>query len=262
MTREGAPESADVDPRSEWCYRPFMRRSRSRSLVTTPRRLSGVLSVRCVLVLLALAVSCGGGGDGSGATHTAADDSHNVSDTAVYAGKAIYVILDWHTPGDADETDTGPEAGSDLDVHLLHPNAPSNDGTPDLDGDGEPDPYFDSLYDCYWYNPHPDWGNPGVDGDPVLDRDDTDGMGPERVGMEGPEHGARFRIAAHYWSDHGYGESAATVRVYTDEDLVYQETLTLAESDLWCVGFVSWPSGDFSLCDEDLQVTHDYQPKW
>ena len=58
----------------------------------------------------------------------------------------IYVALGWRTPGDPDETDTGPEAGSDMDVHFTHPWAAG----PDLDGDGIPDGWFHMPFDCFW----------------------------------------------------------------------------------------------------------------
>jgi hypothetical protein len=62
---------------------------------------------------------------------------------------AVHVELLWHTPGDDDETDTGPFAGADLDLHLVHPRAPSDPAAPDQDGDGAPDPWFDQPFDCY-----------------------------------------------------------------------------------------------------------------
>ena len=39
------------------------------------------------------------------------------------------------------------------------------------------------LFDCFWFNAHPNWGSfdPSVDDDPGLDRDDTDGAGPENL---------------------------------------------------------------------------------
>ncbi|MDP6945126.1 MAG: hypothetical protein QF464_13335, partial [Myxococcota bacterium] len=50
----------------------------------------------------------------------------------VQPDQAIHVELTWVTPGDPDETDSGPVAGSDLDLHFAHPNASG----PDLDENG------------------------------------------------------------------------------------------------------------------------------
>ena len=76
-------------------------------------------------------------------------------EVVVVPDKAIHIELLWHTPGDPDETDVGPEAGSDLDLHLVHPWA----GGPDIDGDGQPDGWFDEPFDRFWFNAHPEWGN-------------------------------------------------------------------------------------------------------
>ena len=163
-----------------------------------------------------------------------------------------------------DERDTGPFAGSDVDLHVMHPDAPSSPGASDRDGDGRPDPYFDQPYDCYWGNPQPDWGTPGDDGDPGLDRDDTDGAGPEIVNLRQPEEGAAYRIAVHYGSDHGYGASLATVRLYVGGELVEEiASVGLDEYDLWCVGAVHWPSGRFVPCEVAggrYAITPGYQP--
>jgi hypothetical protein len=129
----------------------------------------------------------------------------------VTADQAIHIELLWDTPNDPDQTDEGPEAGADLDLHLLHPYA----GGPDIDGDGEPDGWFDQPFDCFWFNDQPNWSslNPLIDDDPSLDRDDTDGAGPENVNRNGPINGDTYRIGAHYWNDHRFGPSLVTIRV-------------------------------------------------
>lgn len=164
----------------------------------------------------------------------------------VVPDRDVHIELLWHTPGDADETDTGPFAGSDVDLHFMHPNAPANPNAPDVDGDGNPDPYFSQPYDCFWFNPHPDWG---ATGDPGLDRDDTDGAGPENINVAQPQSGLTYLIAVHYWAARGYGPSQATVRVYVDGALAYETAATeLVEHDLWKVGTVAWPSGTVTPC--------------
>jgi hypothetical protein len=159
----------------------------------------------------------------------------------VIPDEAIHIELLWYTPDDPDETDTGPEAGSDLDLHFLHPWAAG----PDLDGDGQPDGYFDMPFDCFWFNAHPNWGSydPAINDDPGLDRDDTDGAGPENINLDIPEN-VVYKVGIHYWNDHGYGAAFATVRVYIYAQLVYEVTdVKLVDSDMWEVCTVEWPSG-------------------
>jgi hypothetical protein len=170
-------------------------------------------------------------------------------EVVVIPDEAIHIELLWHTPEDLDETDTGPEAGSDLDLHFLHPWAAG----PDLDGDGAADGWFDIPFDCFWFNAHPNWGSydPGINDDPGLDRDDTDGAGPENINLDIPENVA-YRVGVHYWNDHGYGASYATVRVYIYAQLVFEVLdVMLVDSDMWEVCSVEWPSGKVQVITDD-----------
>lgn len=174
------------------------------------------------------------------------DKSDAWSEVATYEvtvtpGKAIHVELVWDTPGDPDQTDSGPMAGADLDIHFIHPMADELD----LDEDGQLDGYFDQPYDCFWFNPHPNWGvvDPEVGDNPSLDIDDTDGAGPEVVSLAVPEAVA-YKVGAHYWNDHGFGPSFATVRVYVSGMLVFEMADTeLAMKDMWEACTIEWPSG-------------------
>jgi hypothetical protein len=157
--------------------------------------------------------------------------------------EAIHIELLWNTPNDPDQTDEGPEAGADLDLHFLHQFAMGLD----VDNDGEPDGWFDNPFDCFWFNDEPNWASqdPMLDDDPSLDRDDTDGAGPENVNLNLPEEGMQYRIGVHYWNDHGWGPSLSTVRVYIMSVLVFQVTdVELVNHDMWYVATVHWPSGD------------------
>jgi hypothetical protein len=163
------------------------------------------------------------------------------AEVVVTANEAVHVELLWSTPNDPDETDEGPFAGADLDLHFAHPSASG----PDLDHDGAPDKWFDVLYDCFWHNDHPNWGSlePAVDDNPGLDRDDTDGAGPENVNLDLPED-VCYELGVHYWSDHGFGKSAATVRIYLYGTLAFETTnVELAPADLWWVTSLCWPLG-------------------
>ena len=181
-------------------------------------------------------------------------------DVVVIPDEAIHIELLWHTPEDPDETDTGPEAGSDLDLHFLHPWAAG----PDLDGDGQPDGWFDIPFDCFWFNAHPNWGSydPAINDDPGLDRDDTDGAGPENINLDIPEN-VEYRVGVHYWNDHGYGASYATVRVYIYAQMVFElADIMLVDSDMWEVCTVEWPSGKVHVVTDDVgayKITPQYQ---
>jgi hypothetical protein len=108
-----------------------------------------------------------------------------------------------------------------------------------------PDPYFDPVYDCFWFNPHPDWGEEGVAADdPRLSRDDNDGAGPESIELERPEAGQRYEVAVHVWDDHAYGASRARVRVWVRQALAFEiADVRLIHRDLWSVAWIDWPTG-------------------
>ncbi len=168
-----------------------------------------------------------------------------VYEVVVIPDEALHVELLWHNPEDPDETDTGPEAGADMDLHFVHPYAAG----PDLDGDGAPDGWFDIPWDCFWFNAHPNWGSfdPNIDDDPGLDRDDTDGGGPENINLDVPEN-LVYRVGVHYWNDHGYGAGYATMRIYVYGQLVFEVAdVMLVDKDMWEVVTIEWPSGKVTL---------------
>jgi hypothetical protein len=174
------------------------------------------------------------------------------ADVAVIPDQAIHVELIWETPNDPDPTDTGLGKGSDLDLHFAHPFADMNI---DVDGDGYNDPWFDPVFDCFWYNRSPDWeelNNP-VD-DPSLDRDDTDGAGPENLNLDMPYDGRVYRVGVHYWNDHGFGSSLATLRVYFYSELVWEAAdVLLNKHDLWDAATIEWPNGAIKPVLDDAQ---------
>jgi len=76
-----------------------------------------------------------------------------------------------------------------------------------------------------------------------LDRDDTDGAGPENLNLSQPEFGATYRVAAHYWDAWGFGGSKATIRVYIYGQLREQwANVQLVQGDLWDALTIGWPS--------------------
>ncbi|MFO0748126.1 MAG: choice-of-anchor D domain-containing protein [Myxococcota bacterium] len=152
---------------------------------------------------------------------------------------ALHVELLWDTPLDPDQSDEGLGRGADLDLHFLHPFAT---GGFDGDHDGQPDGYFDTSYDCFWDDAMPAWGEPTADDNPTLDRDDTNGAGPENINVVAPQDGVCYRVGVHYWDDHDFGQSTATLRVYAYAQKVLEVVSTpLANSDMWSVGEICWP---------------------
>ena len=177
----------------------------------------------------------------------------------VQPDQAIHVELTWQTPGDPDETDTGEGVGTDVDLHFAHPSATG----PDLDLDGLPDPWFDKDWDCFWYTAEPNWGSydPTAEDDPSLDRDDTDGAGPENLNLAVPQEDVAYRIGVHFWDDHAFGDVLATVRVFSYATEIFSRTdQLLHRRDLWKVGEVSWPAAEVtSYATEGLEaIVPDY----
>ena len=148
----------------------------------------------------------------------------------------IHVQLVWDTPGDTNQTDTGVALGSDVDLHFLHPR-----GT-----------YNASPWDCYWLNIEPDWGSPGNrTDDPSLDIDDTDGAGPENINLNNPEN-VTYRVGVYYFSDHGYGPSYATTRLFVRQVLVfeYRDKYLERTGKFWDVATIEWPAGTVNQIDQ------------
>lgn len=148
---------------------------------------------------------------------------------------ALRVDVVWRTPADPDETDSGFGAGSDVDVHLLHPNGC----------------WGDTQWDCHWRAQEPHWGDPGTPGrGPSMDIDDSDGAGPEIVRYDEPEDGVRYRVGVHLYNDHGFGAVYATVRIYLFGTIVFEQEKELPARDaFWEVATVSWPDGEIMVLD-------------
>lgn len=175
----------------------------------------------------------------------------------------IHVEMTWSTPGDIDKTDTGPEAGADLDLHFLHPLA-HEDVSTDGDKDGVPNGWFSQPWDCFWFNANPSWGELGnFDDDPHLDQDDTGSTGPENLNLDAPEEDLTYSVGVHYWNDHGYGDSSVAVRVYINAVLVVELLdVTLSNGDLWDIARIDWPSGQVTLMEDEegnLDITPNYE---
>ena len=153
----------------------------------------------------------------------------------------IHVQLVWDTPADPDQTDTGPGAGADLDLHLLR--GPGRWGCP-------PD-------DVWGAHPEADWGIPDdASDDPHLDFDDVDGAGPEDVNLHWPEDGTTYHVGVHYVDDHGFGTSFATVRVFLRGVLSYEAASRRLDraGQLWEVASISRPDDEITPVDRIANV--------
>ncbi|HRE87993.1 MAG TPA: hypothetical protein PK095_02545 [Myxococcota bacterium] len=150
------------------------------------------------------------------------DGDGQVLGTARYTMSAVpvsdlHISLTWQTPNDPDETNTGNDAGSDLDLHLLRTDLGAT--------------WFDPAHDIFWDSP----GGAAPDGSPrpSLDRDDTDGGGPENINFTS-SGGGTYAVGVHYWASHGYGSSFATVRIYVRGQLVEEwANVELEDRELW-----------------------------
>ncbi len=162
----------------------------------------------------------------------------------VVPNNAIHVELLWDTPGDPDQTDTGPMAGADLDLHFANELATGLD----IDCDGTGDPWFNNPFDCFWFTPNPKWGSSMSTGNsPSLDLDDTDGAGPENLNLQEPEGTenlpAYYSVGVHYWNDHGFGPSNATVTIFLQGVAAVKFSDTpMNPLDMWYVGQINWPN--------------------
>jgi len=181
----------------------------------------------------------------------------------------LHIELTRDTPNDPDPAD---DKGADLDLHLAHPDAPTLKGQPDLDGNGEPDPWWAQCYDCFWINKGPTWPDlSDTDDDPHVDLDDTNGQGPENISVAWPLENEKYWIGVYYWSDGGYGTSTPRLRIYLDKMLVVDKLgPKLNKGDMWCAGQVKWnpkstnPSADVTPCKgadkSGNLVTPNYPP--
>ena len=164
----------------------------------------------------------------------------------------IHVQLVWHTPRDRDETDA---EGSDVDMHMLHPNARA---------------WMIAPLDCYYANTQPDWGPRGPAGNPSLDIDDTNGAGPENINLDDPEDtsalGNPYRVGIHYYRSENFlggsdwGPSEVTVRIFLGGQQAGELMRELQRRDhFWEVANVIWTPGDRRV--QEVNRYHNEVPR-
>jgi len=139
----------------------------------------------------------------------------------------LHVEMSWDT------------AYGDADLHLLNVTRTPPDGWYTAD-------------DCFFANIGPDWGPAGAAANPTLDRDDTDGYGPENVTINTAPGSGSYNIGVHYYCSHSIGAGAApgdgptdaTVRVYCMGSLIatYSGIRLSSTDDFVTVATVDYPS--------------------
>lgn len=149
----------------------------------------------------------------------------------------IHVQMVWNTPGDPDQTDSD---GSDVDLHLRHPNGRN---------------WAQAPLDCYYANAAPDWGPAGPPGNPSLDIDDVNGAGPENINLDEPEDtdalGGQYRVGIDYYradnfaTGRSWGPSEVTVRIFLGGVQAGEWVRVMQGTHhFWTVGSIIWTAAD------------------
>lgn len=127
-------------------------------------------------------------------------------------GVGLTIQLTWSTPE------------GDVDLHLVNLT--------------ESGVFGEEPFDCYYSNKSPDWPPAGPGGDPTLDVDDVQGFGPENISITETVPAA-YRVFAHYFSDHGFGPTDATIRIALLDSALHIDTQTLPQTGaVWMVADV------------------------
>jgi len=98
---------------------------------------------------------------------------------------------------------------------------------------------------CTGGEPHPDgleWGQPGREDNPRLDRDDMSGTGPENINLQAPwDSGDKYYTVGVDYYKAASGGTTASVRVYCNGDIQYSGTANLEDTKWWWyVANVKW----------------------
>ncbi len=163
--------------------------------------------------------------------------------------ETIHVQLVWHTPGDADETDSD---GTDLDLHFM--SLP--DGTWGDTGTKE----LNNGTDVYFLNQEPVWPIAGQGNElPSLDIDDYNGAGPENINLDHPTPCRWYAVGVHYYQDNAFGPSYATVRIYVDGKLRFERAnISLAQTGAFKhVAYLFWGGSDAIAMPYDAAFSSD-----
>lgn len=144
------------------------------------------------------------------------DSASCVSLVAAVVTEGLRVEMFWDSPR------------SDMDLHLLHPEATAWQGPLDC--------HYANCKDGEAVLP---WFTPAREDDPILDLDDLSGFGPENINIDVPARGT-YRVGVHAFS----GRGRVTVRVYcggstTEPRATFGPTfIESGRADLWRVADV------------------------
>jgi hypothetical protein len=144
----------------------------------------------------------------------------------------LAIQLTWTSPGVPDPGRECAGCGTDLDLHMLNLELGC---------------WTRSPADLHWRNRNPMWESPD---DPVavpcsLTRDDISSLGPEIILCQGLPEG-RYRLGVHYFSDHRFGPSTATLRVTLGDSVSFNESQELTDRQFWDVADLELPSGSIT----------------
>lgn len=157
-----------------------------------------------------------------------------VNVSAAYT-EGLSAELTWVAPGDPNPTDVGPDAGADVDLHLLNVSRGCWRAAP---------------WDCYFANQSPEWGVVGdINDNPILNVDDVSTGGPENITIDAPAD-FTYRVGAHYYDDHGFGPADVTVRIFLGGALAFERSRRLnATDEFWEVADITWAGRGITFLD-------------
>ena len=116
----------------------------------------------------------------------------------------IRVEVEWRTPGDPDPSD---DNGANVDLHYLHPNGRWNE----------------QPWDIWEDHPTEDWSRiQRPDTPPEMLEITENGPGREALYHATPEWDLEFSVGVHYADDRGFGASFATVRLISDDQVIWE----------------------------------------
>lgn len=158
--------------------------------------------------------------------------------------RGLFVEVLWSAP-DSASPDVAPGAGSDLDLHFVHPSARDA---------------FDTKWAAFWYNANPDWGEVANTRDNPFLTDDFTAPGRETVYLREPDPTTMYCVDVHHWG--GPDGVGVQVRYYGDGTLFAEATHPrLDHYDLFHAPCFAW-TGDLDTLTGEVRgnVTPDVDP--
>jgi hypothetical protein len=148
----------------------------------------------------------------------------------------IRVEVDWRTPGDPDPNDG---VGANVDLHYLHPNGRWNE----------------RPWDIWEDHPTADWSRiQRPDTPPEMLEVTENGPGSEALYHATPEWDLEFAVGIHYADDRGLGPSFATVRLLSDDQVVWESReVRLVTGDFYEAAHFAMPGPTIIEIDEISQ---------